>query len=145
MEANSSSAQCLGDLSALLEREIIALEDLPDRTDEVRDIIAGTDHGFRPVAIIEVSCSLDRISSIRVVAVGSDSHARTHDPRNPSFFGSLNGPYRPKMGVICRPIVDESRLEVAIDSQYAHGVLDLVCIFGKRILSTYNPEGKVEE
>jgi|GEM_PF-970380 len=53
IERHCSSRKRLGDLPALLEREVVALEDLAGRLDELRYVIASAQHRFRLVAVIE--------------------------------------------------------------------------------------------
>ena len=140
-ERHRSSRERLGNLPALLEREVVALEDLTGRLDELRYVIASAHHRFRLVTIVEVGRAFDRVTSVRIVAVGSNSHTHTHDPQNPSFFGSLDGPFRPKTGGTCRSSREEWGLKRAGDSRDAHETRPLVCIFGERDLSTCNPRG----
>lgn len=109
--------------------------------DERRNIAAGTHDCFCFVAVVEVNCAFNCVSSVCIVPVNPDSHTRTHDLEI-LVFSAHSTVHIGQIGVIYRSIVDESRLEGVIDSKYAHDVSDLVCIFGKLILSTYNPRGE---
>jgi len=84
-ERHHSRRERLGDLPALLERAVVALEDLAGRLDELRYVIASAHHRFRLVTAVEIGCAFDRVSSVRIVTVGSDPYTRTRHPKSLVF------------------------------------------------------------
>jgi len=89
IKSDGSSAQCLGDLPALLAGEVVALEDAVGRVDELIDIFAGERDCVAPIAVVERCGFLNCIESAFVPVVGPDTdrsgclvvrHAREHNP-----------------------------------------------------------------
>jgi len=59
------------------------LEDLTCSCNQEGDVVAGTHDGL--LTVVEVDCAVDRIETVFVLAVGSDSHTRTYGPQTLVF------------------------------------------------------------
>ena len=82
LERNRSSARRLGDLPTLLERKIIAFENLPHSADKVGNVVTGTHHGLGLVTVVELGCSFDRVLWIGVVAISSENKKLLYSRRS---------------------------------------------------------------